>query len=462
MCAGACLNGSFRSRLLKFLEDPNRATAPEIGTDLELVATVATHAARRQTRHWVFRFLVLLAAGVVSAASPDLGVVILVLGGTILYFMKKYQDRYMFASSFQKQTFDPQAVRQRFPADLSVEVASSLPRSGQNVVVYSGWTPFVGAGADLGGWSFTVATSKAKETLGDSKDPEPFTTGEIYEAIEQSVKGLRFAGLETEDYYFVNGCQIRDSQQLLPQRFARPIPYLSPDAAYQYELACDTKIRGYKWIRVRDWGDELVMSFLLRCALRGDNLFVEIRRFLLTPIADKYRSVDKYLPPRFTDIVTLLFESAVIGPVACVVSPVIMYVKLLEGVAKLFDSKGRARRKLISRNPQYDYGTPTSARQMFSTDRFLHYFQKVDGDFYIKVLEHAILDEIVTFLDERNIDTSEIKDRQTTILNSGIIVQGGDVKAASLAVGSGAQSQNVQGGGARRSRVLAKKTGASA
>ena len=38
------------------------------------------------------------------------------------------------------------------------------------------------------------------------------------------------------------------------------------------------------------------------------------------------------------------------------------------------------------------------------------------------------------------IETSDLKERQTTILNSGVIVQGGDVNAESLAVGSGSQA----------------------
>jgi len=47
---------------------------------------------------------------------------------------------------------------------------------------------------------------------------------------------------------------------------------------------------------------------------------------------------------------------------------------------------------------------------------------------------------LVEFLDDHNIDTSDLKERQTTILNSGVIVQGGDVNAESLAVGPGAEA----------------------
>ncbi len=51
-----------------------------------------------------------------------------------------------------------------------------------------------------------------------------------------------------------------------------------------------------------------------------------------------------------------------------------------------------------------------------------------------------MLEELVAFLDDQGIDTSDLRERSTTILNSGILVQGGDVRADSLAVGANAQA----------------------
>jgi hypothetical protein len=52
-----------------------------------------------------------------------------------------------------------------------------------------------------------------------------------------------------------------------------------------------------------------------------------------------------------------------------------------------------------------------------------------------QMLEGEILNTIVEFLEDHDIDTSDVKDRRTMILNSGIIVHGGDVNAQALAVG---------------------------
>jgi len=60
---------------------------------------------------------------------------------------------------------------------------------------------------------------------------------------------------------------------------------------------------------------------------------------------------------------------------------------------------------------------------------------------YVKILESQILARIVQFLDEHNIDTSGLKDAQTKIINSGIIVAGsGSLEANTLAVGRGSSA----------------------
>jgi hypothetical protein len=60
---------------------------------------------------------------------------------------------------------------------------------------------------------------------------------------------------------------------------------------------------------------------------------------------------------------------------------------------------------------------------------------------HLKILERQILDTIVRFLDARNIDTSDLKERQTTILNNGLLVSGsGTIHAESLAVGTNSQA----------------------
>jgi hypothetical protein len=55
-----------------------------------------------------------------------------------------------------------------------------------------------------------------------------------------------------------------------------------------------------------------------------------------------------------------------------------------------------------------------------SSGSFGHYFQKMDGDLHNKLFEHEVLDSLIEFLDEHGIDTGNLKERQTTILNTGV------------------------------------------
>jgi hypothetical protein len=136
----------------------------------------------------------------------------------------------------------------------------------------------------------------------------------------------------------------------------------------------------------------------------------------------------------------MLLESAFVGPLYAVFTPLVLLGRLQEGIHDLFGGKERQRRRTIDENPEFDFGAGQGFRSALSSGEFAHYFQKADGDFYSKMLERAILDRIIAFLNEHQVDTSELKERQTMILNSGIIVQGGDLRAESLAVGTGAQA----------------------
>jgi len=58
---------------------------------------------------------------------------------------------------------------------------------------------------------------------------------------------------------------------------------------------------------------------------------------------------------------------------------------------------------------------------------------------YLKAIERQILDALVEFLKSKNIDTSDLKASQQTILNTGVVVSGGSVTAENLSVGAGAR-----------------------
>ena len=441
LCASALLGqGSARESLIKWFKDDNRAVAPEIGIDLRLAVQVARYAEARERRYWWVYFATAMVSLVAAAVtSPWIAIIGALLAASV-WTRKKMQEQNEFVPLFWPGRFNSEEIASRFPCELEAEELSALPHSDQNFFVYGGFFPFVGSGFDLGGWSVAIALDKSKQGLGHSMPIKPFEIPALYDAIDAGLERLDLASIEKRNCFFANGVDVRGNTALLPNIFGRPVQSLEPEVAQRYMLRDDEKVRRYRCYRIVDWGGELALSYYLRCSRRGNTLFVETKRFILTPIAAGYRSVDRMVPMETREQLGIVLASLLVGPLLAVISPLVAFGELSRWWGELWHSEDKARHELIEKNPLFNYGTVQSFRQAVSSEEYGHYFQKIDGDFYNKLFEREVLDSLVEFLDAHGIDTSELKDRQTTILNSGVIVQGGDVRAENLAVGTGAQA----------------------
>jgi hypothetical protein len=101
--------------------------------------------------------------------------------------------------------------------------------------------------------------------------------------------------------------------------------------------------------------------------------------------------------------------------------------------------RGRIR-QAIARNPRFNFGAVTSIRELGMQNYYRAHFQQLDKERHVKTIEQCTIDAIVDFLGDHNIDTSDIKDRRSAILNNGVIVAGGELKADNIAVGKGAKA----------------------
>lgn len=443
LCGHAWLaNAAFHSKVLGRYQDKWEAVAPELGLDIHLLASVCVSARRHNQRHGLLLTAVMLTGLMLAGVIGAMGVIAAVLAAGVLQFRHKcYQRRQ--ARLFSRDAFDP-AVANRFRAELFPGIAAALPSDEQNLVIYSGFMPFVGAGLDLGGWSFVTFVDKPKiedrpETI------TSFTVSELYADIDAAVENLRLPGLRRQDFYFIRGTDLRDTK-IVTDLAARPPQILVAEQVARL-AATDSRLRHYKCSQIILWGGEVVISQFLRCTLLGSSLFVEMKRFLLPPLATQYHNVDTLAPDRASTWIGLLLVSLIVSPVSAVFGPAFALEMLMDriGRSRVIQRGRTARRhKEIVRNKLHDYGASASLRASLAQNAFMHFFQKSDADFAGKVIERKLLDQLVQFLDARGIDSTEIKDRQRTILNNGILVQGGDVRAESLAVGQGAQAIKVE------------------
>jgi hypothetical protein len=435
LCANAFLGGAlFRRHVLRFYAQPGIAAAPEVGFDVEKVMQACLFAQRRENSYyWVF-FGLGIAVLILAAISPLVGALALV-APVLVFYRKTWREQRVLTRFLQRDKADLEAAAAQFAVPLPEKLREAMPQRGQNLTVYRGYWPFVGMGAELGSWSFATLVNKPKVPDGATL---PFTIEELYARLDHALAALRLDNIDNSDHYFVKGTDVRTEKTLLPSPTVRPTTRLPEIFAGDSLDASDSRIRRYKWIKIEDWGGELIFSAVIRCALRGSTLYVEGKRFVLTPLAASNRRIDELRPDGFWPRLTLAITSVFVGPISCLVAPFGLFGTVFDDVHQW--RQLRRFRRTMRTDPLYNYGAGQSLRQALEQPNYLHYFQQTDADFYSKVIERKLFDELVQFLDDHEIDTSDIKDRQTMILNSGVWVQGGNISAEALAVGSGASA----------------------
>jgi hypothetical protein len=97
---------------------------------------------------------------------------------------------------------------------------------------------------------------------------------------------------------------------------------------------------------------------------------------------------------------------------------------------------------MIRCNPMYNYGVDQSIREWAASSQYRMHFQKLDKEMHIKTIEQNLLDAIIDFLDEHDVDITSLRERQTAILNNGVIVTGGSIQADNMAVGKQAAASS--------------------
>lgn len=441
LCAAAYLDHAFADRVVeRVLHERHRAVAPSYGVDLHAVLRHCIAARRRAfLRACALTALLLVALPVFLwlGASPLGALLRLWVLAWAVVFVGRCLDRYeVLAGHLLRDRFDPRAAprarrgEERLIGDLERHQLA-------NVTVYSGFSPFVGCGVDRGGWSFVINVRKGKQDLGGQKQPRRFDVEELYACVLDTVRSLHINRLQAEDRLFMNGRDIRGAAWVLPDEYARPLPWIDPAVVHRYLEAPTHQVRHYLAVQLVDWHGELILSLFLRFNQVGGSLFCEGSYFLLPPVKEKYHAVDDVAA--FPDLRSVAGQAAI----SAVTAPFLLALAPFQVLRRLFGRwtrwlEHRATRRLIRNRPMFDYGAKTTIRQEGMSTNYRHYFQKLDELMYIKLIQKQVFESIAGFLDARGIDTGELRDRQAAVLNSGVIITGGEIKAESLAVGSGA------------------------
>ncbi|MFJ8633411.1 hypothetical protein [Streptomyces sp. NPDC093568] len=440
LCTAVHTDTKFARRAVEqIVEEPRRAVASSPGVDLGCVLRHALAARRRQVVRDVLLAVLLLIVVIMLPVTFGTAVVLGWIVAWIIVAVESLSVHYgVVAKQLSRQNFAPERAPEPAGSENRRRIAEIEKRDRGNVVVSSLYAPFVGYGATTSTWSFTLDTARPAE----GKQVVPFTVHELNDHLAARVGDLKLPGVHVENLLLVNGKDLlyevddRTRSELLPDPAGPPSARVSPELLNELREDGKGRARPYLAIRVTGWSGELAITFFVRCALLSDRkmLFIEGSSSLLAPVRERYRIADQLLDsPTFRQWWALVAQAGLRAPVLLVGSP----FSVIAGLFSPFFQNGKQRRQAQEiRHRTFDYGASFSIRDSASDQLYYRYFQQLDRELYAKTVEHRVLDALVEFLEDHDIDTGELIQRQTTIFNTGLYA-GGDVNLSGSAVGIG-------------------------
>ncbi|HJQ47226.1 MAG TPA: zinc ribbon domain-containing protein [Amycolatopsis sp.] len=427
LCAAAYLDSSFAERLVtKVLEEPLRAVVQSPALNL---GAVLRHVAAARTRH-LSRDAVLVFTIVLFLAGPAVGnfgmlaLAIVVAWGAV--FAEAYAARWGGAArALRRGEFDAGAAPEPTRPILAEQIALAETYANGNVTAYSGYEPFMGYGSTVHAWSIALDVTTPHH---EDEPIEGFTVDELYARLGDALKTLDFPRLGVYERLFIDGADIHQDNRFLTGRPVRPVTSVPEELMARLRRHPEDRARPYLVTEIVGWGGELVFTAFLRVSLTSTNLFVEASYSVLPPMHSTYHVIDGLLhSPTPRQLIRLIGRSLVqVVPMVLVAVPRTAR-QLFAGVRQSF--KASRQRREMQQFGSFDHGALISIREAASEARgkgpgYHRYFQVLDKEMYVKVVEKKVFDTLREFLADKNIDPDELMRRAESIVNNGVIVSG--------------------------------------
>ncbi|MFJ5266317.1 hypothetical protein ACIQAC_38275 [Streptomyces sp. NPDC088387] len=337
-----------------------------------------------------------------------------------------------------------------------------------NVTVYSGYSPFLGYAATASNWSVAVPLLPAEEPVdaGTADEPRPFTVVELIAHVREQLRAVGAGGaadgaggateegpetaealrsLTVEDRIFVSGTSVGDDGRFVLDTQISPAARLSPEAVEEIMLGPTGTVRHCLAVHVPLWGGDVVPSVFLHFSTAGRTLHLHCDNHVLGPVAAAYHVVDRLRGPLSAQGQRGVLVTAVARTART------FFRAPLDALRHARFETRHTRRMVdeltaMEQDPVYDYGARLSIREIAMSPNYHNYFQVVDAARITAAVERHTLAAIREFLDARGYDITDFRTQQQTILNQGLIQQGGMSIIGNQAIGSGASANQHVGG----------------
>lgn len=458
LCGATHLDKDFCEHVISDLVDqPHRAVGASYGIDLAAVARHAIAAHRRRLIRDVGLLAALVALLVLvawnlstsdvlenfgrSSIRPlldELSTVLLPLvAAWLITAGETWYERVRVLPKLGMTRFAPKELRPRLNGRLQARIDALEELESGNVVVFSGFNPFVGAGLPLDGWSFAIDVTKGSwdPATGKHRAPKPFDAENVHSHLVRSLMSLGLPGLRVIERLFIDGFDVGRDTRLVPERFAPPLRRAHRSIVLEPLRNQAAAGRTYLCLEAAGWHGQLVVTMFVRVVRLPASLFVETTSFVLLPLKSRYYRIDA-VAPRSPVEASFAALGAALGRFLpmLVASPV--WVASAVRRARRASRRSHDERWVIANRRLFDYGAYTSIRQDAMGADPNRYFLLLDKEMYVKVAQERLLASISDFLREHDVDTAEFAVQQT-VINRNRTVNVGPVSGGNVAVAAG-------------------------
>ncbi|WP_020133443.1 hypothetical protein [Streptomyces sp. 351MFTsu5.1] len=347
-----------------------------------------------------------------------------------------------------------------------------------NVTVYSGFTPFIGYARAAAQWSLAVPLLPAGDPVGGLSrpgGPEAFTLSELVDHVRARLRTTAAHGaadaavtdaaqapgasgsngtagsdgpagspapldsLVIEDRVFASGTSIGEDARFIRTRSLSPAARLSADEVERIMEHPTGTVRHHLAVHVPLWGGDVVPSLFLHFSTTGRTLHLHCSNHVLGPVRAEYHVVDRLRGPLSPSARRGLLLDAVPRTGKA------FYAAPLRALRQAYFDERHSRRmvdelRALEQDPVYDFGARVSVRELALSPDYQNYFQVVDATRITSLVERHTLAAIREFLEARGYDITDFRAQQQTILNQGLIQQGGTSIIGNQAIGAGASA----------------------
>ncbi|MFF5104434.1 hypothetical protein [Streptomyces sp. NPDC000134] len=322
-----------------------------------------------------------------------------------------------------------------------------------NVTVYSGYSPFVGYAATDSQWSLAVPLLPAENAAGlraRPAAPRPFTPAELVGEIRERLHAVAarqpgtgtpaeaLGSLTVEDRVFVSGTALGDDERFFGTAVS-PAARLPAEAVEEIMLRPTGTRRHFLAVHVPLWGGDVVPSTFLHFAVVGRTLHLHTDNHVLGPVRSDFHVVDLLGGALSPAAKRGLLVNALRRTGAALVSAPFRALRHARFETR-HDRRMADELTAMRENPVYDFGARVGVRELAVSPDYHNYFQVVDARRITALVERHTLAAVREFLDRHGYDTTDFRAQQQTILNQGLIQQGGTSIVGNQAIGTGARA----------------------